>query len=88
VTAFALPDAPGVVTGTLNRNAHAARENREVAVVLSGEQVADYYGRVFARNWRGEGGDGGTERVPVGALVALLAGVVVVALARRFEFER
>nr|WP_305794340.1 phospholipase D-like domain-containing protein [Halomarina rubra] len=84
----AVVDGEHVVVGSLNWNPHAARENREVALVLSGDEVGDYYGAVFASDWRGDGAVG-SERVPVGALVALVAGVLVVlAVARRFEFER
>ena len=84
----AVVDDEHVVVGSLNWNPHAARENREVALVLSGEAVADYYAEVFAADWRGEGAAGG-ERVPVGALVALVVGVLgALAVARRFEFEQ
>nr|WP_233264991.1 phospholipase D-like domain-containing protein [Halomarina oriensis] len=85
----AVVDDRHVVVGSLNWNPHAARENREVALLLSGDAVAGYYGRVFTSDWQGDGASGGAERVPVGALVALLVGVLVVlAVARRFEFER
>jgi hypothetical protein len=83
----AVVDGEHVLLGSLNWNAHAARENREVALVLSGEAVAGYYGDVFAADWRGDGSRG--ERVPVGALAALVAAVLLaLAVARRFEFER
>nr|WP_282594704.1 phospholipase D-like domain-containing protein [Halomarina salina] len=85
----AVVDGEHVVVGSLNWNPHAARENREVAFVLSGDSVADHYAAVFAADWRGDGGAAGGERVPVGALAALVVGVLVaLAVARRFEFER
>lgn len=73
-----------VVLGSLNWNEQAATTNREVVLVLHGESVADYYGRVFERDWGGTG-----PRLPVGLLGAVagclaIAGLVV----RRLEFER
>jgi phosphatidylserine/phosphatidylglycerophosphate/cardiolipin synthase-like enzyme len=70
-----------VLVGSLNWNRHASRENREVVVVLEGEEVAGYYRTVFEADWRGGGGAWGR----VGALAGV-AGVAVVAgvvLARR-----
>jgi phosphatidylserine/phosphatidylglycerophosphate/cardiolipin synthase-like enzyme len=77
-------DSRVVVLGSLNWNSHSARENREVALALYGEEVAAYYGRVFEADWRG-----GTPRLPlslVGALVLALAVAAVVAR-RQIEFE-
>jgi phosphatidylserine/phosphatidylglycerophosphate/cardiolipin synthase-like enzyme len=72
-----------VLVGSLNWNNHSARANREVAVVLDGQAVAQYYGRVFRTDWQGE-----NWHVTVGCLLA----VVVVALlallrARTIRFE-
>ncbi|WP_254537760.1 phospholipase D-like domain-containing protein [Halomarina litorea] len=75
------------VVGSLNFNAHSARENREVVLVLTGEAVAGYYGDVFAADWKGNdaGPPGG---VPVGLVGALgVAGLGAMALARGIEFE-
>ena len=76
-------DGDTVVLGSLNWNANAYHENREVALVLYGEQAGAYFGDVFERDWRG-----GITLVPVGllAVVALalsLAGIV----ARRISFD-
>jgi phosphatidylserine/phosphatidylglycerophosphate/cardiolipin synthase-like enzyme len=73
-----------VVVGSLNWNNHSARENREVVLVLSGQNVTQYYRRVFRADWRG-----GNWRLPAG-LVALtiLCWLVALLVGRRFEFER
>jgi phosphatidylserine/phosphatidylglycerophosphate/cardiolipin synthase-like enzyme len=76
-------DGDTVVLGSLNWNENAYRENREVVLVLYGEQAGAYFGDVFDRDWRG-----GITLVPVGlvvvvALALALAGVV----ARRISFD-
>jgi len=60
-----------VIVGSINWNNHSLRENREVAVVLTGEEIAAYYDRVLTADRRG-----GAWRLPVGIGLAL-AGVVV-----------
>jgi phosphatidylserine/phosphatidylglycerophosphate/cardiolipin synthase-like enzyme len=76
-------DGDSVVVGSLNWNNNSARENREVALVLHGEAVGDYYGNVFEADWQG-----GTRRLPVGlAAAVLLAGTLAVLAGRRIEFE-
>jgi phosphatidylserine/phosphatidylglycerophosphate/cardiolipin synthase-like enzyme len=72
-----------VVVGSLNWNAASARENREVALALSGGTVADYYRTAFERDWRGRRG-----LPPAGlALAAALAvGVALAYLRRRVSF--
>jgi len=79
----AVVDGETVLVGSLNWNAHAARENREVLLALRGPEVADYYGRVFEADWRaGRGVD-----LPVGVLVAVaLAALVAAGAARRVRF--
>lgn len=68
-----------VVVGSMNWNDHSARENREVAVLLVGEEVADYYRKAFDADWRLY-----DPRLPVGLLVAAGAGVAAAAgVARR-----
>ena len=63
-----------VVVGSLNWNEHAATENREVALALTGGGAAAYYRRAFVADWRG-----GRRSVPVGlvAAVAVAVGLVV-----------
>jgi phosphatidylserine/phosphatidylglycerophosphate/cardiolipin synthase-like enzyme len=60
-----------VVLGSINWNNHSLRDNREVALVLTGEEVAAYYSRVLTADRRG-----GVWRLPVG-LCLVLVGVVV-----------
>jgi len=80
----AVLDGETVLVGSLNWNAHAARENREVLLALRGPEVADYYGQVFEADWRaGRGSD-----LPVGLLVAVaLAALAAVWVARRVRFD-
>jgi phosphatidylserine/phosphatidylglycerophosphate/cardiolipin synthase-like enzyme len=72
-----------VVVGSLNWNAHAARENREVSLALRGEAVAAYYERAFESDWDGR------RRVPVELVlvVVVAAGVAVAVARRRLSFE-
>ena len=74
-TKGAVIDDYHVVLGSINWNDHSLRENREVAVVLSGDEVADYYGTVLTADRRG-----GHWRLPYG-LVAVLFGSVGTAVA-------
>ncbi|MFC6836162.1 phospholipase D-like domain-containing protein [Halomarina ordinaria] len=75
------------VVGSLNWNAHAARENREVALVLEGESVGGYYADAFEADWT-TSGDGASREFPVGvALGGLVAVVGALVLARRVEFD-
>jgi phosphatidylserine/phosphatidylglycerophosphate/cardiolipin synthase-like enzyme len=78
----AVIDGRRVVLGSLNWNRHAATENREVVVVLSGERVAGYYARVFDADW-----GGGGSPLPVGVIAALgLAVLVALVVLRTVEF--
>jgi phosphatidylserine/phosphatidylglycerophosphate/cardiolipin synthase-like enzyme len=62
-----LVDDRHVVVGSINWNNHSLRENREVAVVLTGEEIAAYYDRVLTADRRG-----GVWRLPVGLVVLFL----------------
>ncbi len=59
-------DEQRVYVGSLNWNNHSARENREIGVILEGDEVGRYYARVFRADWRG-----GAWRVTAGVLGAL-----------------
>jgi len=80
----AVIDDDRVVVGSLNWNHRSATRNREVVVVLEGEAVGSYYGRVFRADWRG-----GAWRLPAGVTVVLAALVVVAGVVgiRRVGFE-
>jgi phosphatidylserine/phosphatidylglycerophosphate/cardiolipin synthase-like enzyme len=80
----AIVDDETVLVGSLNWNAHAARENREVVLALRGRAVAEYYRRVFEADWS----SGGEADLPVGVLVAVaLAALLAVWVGRRIDFE-
>jgi len=75
-------DGDRVVVGSLNWNNHSVRENREVALVLHGEEPGRYFTRVFRADWRG-----GRWTLPAGlGLAALVAAGVAVWRARRIQF--
>lgn len=74
-------DGEHVVVGSINWNAHSPRENREVAVVLEGQRVADYYRRVFRADWRGA-----SWGLPVGVLGVLLVVALGAAWVVRLRF--
>jgi phosphatidylserine/phosphatidylglycerophosphate/cardiolipin synthase-like enzyme len=79
-------DGDRVLLGSLNWNNHSARENREIALVLEGESVAAYYGRVFRQDWRGP-----AETVPVGLLLGCIVAITIALLraaAVRFDAGR
>jgi cardiolipin synthase len=75
-------DGDRVVVGSLNWNNYSARRNREVAVVLAGEEPARYFRRVFRADWRG-----GRWTLPAGLAVAcLVAAFTAARRARNIEF--
>ncbi|WP_247731377.1 phospholipase D-like domain-containing protein [Halovivax limisalsi] len=78
-------DGETTVLGSLNWNDESMTENREVVLVLHGEEPANYYAEVFDADW------GGREAwtVPLTLLVAALGAVAVVVLIvhRRLAFE-
>ena len=79
-----LVDGEYALVGSLNWNPTAMRENREVAVLIEDEAVANYFRRAFRADWRGA-----AWRLSWGTL---LGGVVVLAsglliAARMLDFE-
>lgn len=65
------------IVGSLNWNAGAATENREVLLAIEDEAVADFYARAYAADWRGGG-----VHLPlglVGGLAVAVAGAGAVA---------
>ena len=85
-------DGEAAVVGSLNWNNHSARENREVAVVLRGEEAASFYADSFDADWKASASDGGggAKRLPVGLLVAVALGAAGALLLARREvvFEK
>jgi len=84
-------DGEAAVVGSLNWNNHSARENREVAVLLRGEEVGGFYAEVFDADWEASaGGPGAANRLPVGLLGAVAIGAVTAVLYARREvvFEK
>ncbi|WP_135820074.1 phospholipase D-like domain-containing protein [Halostella litorea] len=71
-------DGRRVVLGSVNWNNNSLRENREVALVLVGDDVGAYYARLFRADWRG-----GAWRLPVGVAGAVAAASVAAALYAR-----
>jgi cardiolipin synthase len=67
------------ILGSLNWGRTAMSENREVAVALDGESVADYYAGVFDDDWSGSN----RRKTPAG-----LFGVAAVAIAGALLFAR
>jgi len=78
-------DGDRVVLGSLNWNRNALRNNREVALVLEGEEVGRYYAEVFDADWAGGG-----RQLPVPPGLVAVAGLAVLAalVAARRLFSR
>jgi len=68
------------VVGSLNWNAGAATENREVLLAVEDEAVADFYARAYAADWRGGG-----IHLPLGILGGLGAALAGAGVAARRE---
>jgi phosphatidylserine/phosphatidylglycerophosphate/cardiolipin synthase-like enzyme len=85
-------DGEEVVVGSMNWNNNSARENREIALLLDGEEAGNYYGQVFDADWTGgeeRGLDTGTDTpLPVGVIAAVIGVTLLAAVvARRIDFE-
>jgi len=75
-----------VVVGSLNWNENAVSENREVALAVRSEALADYFRETFVADWRGgRGADRTTWVVVAGAVAALVLAVVVARRTIRFD---
>ena len=80
-------DGEHTLVGSVNWNENSVRENREVALLLSGQEVGDYFTEVFDADWQTDGGSG-DRSIPLGVGLAALAGAVLALLgARRIRFE-
>ncbi len=71
-----------VVVGSLNYNEVARTENREVLLAIDDPEVADFYARTYAADWRGGG-----VPLPIGFAAGAVATLVVAAAVTRREVE-
>ena len=79
-------DGDAAVVGSMNWNNNSARNNREVGLVLRGEQAGAYYADAFDADWQASaGGPAGGKRLPVGLLVAVAVGALAAILYARRE---
>jgi len=80
-------DGKHALVGSLNWNENSVRNNREVALLLSGQAVGGYFTEVFEADWQ-SGGDSEGRSVPLGIGLAVLAGAVLALLgAKRIRFD-
>jgi len=77
-------DGETVVVGSINWNNNSLRDNREVALILEGEEAGEYFEDVFEADW---GVDRRQLPAGLGAVVALGA-VAALVVATRLQFER
>ncbi|ERH09553.1 MAG: phospholipase D [halophilic archaeon J07HX64] len=79
-------DGEHTLVGSVNWNENSVRNNREVALLLSGQAVGGYFTEVFEADW--QAGDGGERSIPLGIGLAVLAGAVLALLgAKRIRFD-
>lgn len=91
----AVVDGEFALVGSLNWNDHAATENREVVLELSGDGPAGYYRRAFDADWNAAGGGAGalgvadadrtTWLLVAGALASAALAGLILKKAVRFE---
>nr|WP_303648750.1 phospholipase D-like domain-containing protein [Haloarchaeobius litoreus] len=81
-------DERHVVVGSVNWNTNSLHDNREVAVVLTGDRVGQYYAEAFDADWRGgDGGDGGLRPRLLWVAAIAAAALAVLVCWRRVQFE-
>ncbi|WP_435348978.1 phospholipase D-like domain-containing protein [Haloarchaeobius sp. HRN-SO-5] len=78
-------DERHVVVGSVNWNRNSLRDNREVAVVVTGDEVGRYYAAAFDADWRGRGSSPGGDRL-LGVAAVAAAALALLVLSRRVEF--
>jgi phosphatidylserine/phosphatidylglycerophosphate/cardiolipin synthase-like enzyme len=75
-------DGETVVLGSMNWNNNSARDNREVALVLEGDEAGTYFEQVFQADWPSQ------PILPFGYLLAVgCVAAAVVLLVHRLRFE-
>ena len=72
--------------GSINWNSNSVENNREVALIVESEEIANYYATVFDTDWEG-GERGWSIPVGVGLGAAAAAGVAVLVGSRLIGFE-
>lgn len=76
-------DGKTTILGSINWNDNSLRENREVALLVESEAVADYFRAVFESDWGSN-----RQQIPFGYLAACgLAAVVALLAATRLQFD-
>lgn len=80
-------DGESVLVGSINWNNNSVRHNREVALLLEGEELADYFETVFEADWQETDEETGWH-LPLGLGLAVVAGgALAVVVGRRIRFE-
>lgn len=78
-------DESAVLVGSINWNNNSLRNNREVALLIEGEGIGQYFTEVFDADWEGEGGNS----FPLGLLGAVVGGSLLALVGVRcIEFEK
>ncbi len=81
-------DGEQAFVGSINWNNNSLRNNREVGLMLHGEEVGEYYQTVFEHDWERRTDDGVDEDIPLGMIGAVaMSTLVALAVARRLEFQ-
>ncbi len=82
-------DEETTVVGSVNWNENSIENNREVALVVHGEDVAAYYLAVFEADWEGEETTAWEPTLPVGLAVILAFTLLALGVAsyRQLRFE-
>lgn len=76
-------DGETTILGSINWNENSLRENREVALLVESDPVADYFGRVFESDW-----ESNRKQLPLGYLAACaLIALVALFVATRLRFD-
>ena len=81
-------DGETTVVGSLNWNNNSFRRNREVALLIDSDGVAEYFGGVFARDWAAADPTETEPEIPVGLFGAVaVVAVLTAGGARQISFE-
>lgn len=76
-------DNERVLISSINWNTNSPSFNREAGVIISHPGVAGYFSEVFNYDWNAnKAPGGGTDYLKIGIAIAILAGLVIIALRR------